>query len=199
MDKKKWITIIAAVVSAFTFLWVFFDLITGRLQGFVYFEIMHRFGHTAIIMLLLSSLSVLAKNYSLPEGFFPHRVFGLYGLLYAASHFFVFMLSFGFDLQLLITAFVSQPFILLGDLALIVLFVMQLTSSDKFRKQHHKTWRLIHYFYYLGIGAIITHIFLVSKVIKPVFWVYLAGFVLMGLLHAKFVRDWIKPKKKSAS
>ena len=195
MDKKKIITIATAILSAFTFGWVLFDLLTGKLQGFVYYEIMHRFGHTAIILLLLSSLSVLMKNYNVPEGFFPHRVFGLYALIYAASHFFVFLLSYRFNFNQLLTAFTTQPFILLGDLALIVLLVLQLTSGQKFRKTKHKLWRTIHYAFYLAIGAIITHIFLASKVVKPIFWVYIVAFVLMGILHMRGVRKVLKPKK----
>lgn len=195
MDKKKIITVVTAILSAFTFGWILFDLLTGKLRGFVYYEIMHRMGHTAIIMLLLSSLSVLMKNYNVPEGFFPHRVFGLYALIYAASHFFVFLLSYGFNLRQLMTAFTTQPFILLGDLALIVLLVVQLTSGQKFRKTKHKIWRTIHYFFYLAIGAIIAHIFLVSKVVKPIFWWYLVGFLLMGFLHMKGIRKVLKPAR----
>lgn len=197
MNKKSLILIAAIVLSSFTFLWVAYDLLAGNLSGFAYFQVMHRFGHSAIILLLLSSFTVLMKNYRVPEGFEPHRIFGLFALLYAAAHFFTFLLSFGFNLQQIMQAFVSQPFIILGDLALLILLTLQLTSGDRMRKKNAKLWRKLHYLFYVAVAAIITHIFFVTKVAKPIFVVYAVLFAILIFFHLKFVRAKLLPAKKA--
>ena len=197
MNKKTLILVLAIVLSSATFIWVAVDLLAGNLGGFAYFQVMHRFGHSAIILLLLSSSTVLMKNYRVPEGFEPHRIFGLFALLYAAAHFFTFLLSFGFNAQQIMQAFISQPFILLGDLALFILLALQLTSGNQMRKKNAKLWRKIHYLFYVAVAAIITHIFFVTKVAKPIFFVYAVLFVILIFFHLKVVRSKLLPSKKA--
>ena len=192
---KQRVRTIAAILSAFPFLWIAYDLLAGNIFGFVYLEIMHRLGHSAIVMLLLSAFSVVLKNYKIPEGFFPHRVFGLFSVIYAVSHLFVFLLSYGFNPGQIWLAITTQPFILLGDLALISLLVVQLSSGNQWRKKHHALWRKLHYVYYVVVGAIILHVILATKILRPIFYFYIAGFILLTLLHLKGVRQLFQKSK----
>ncbi len=192
---KKGIRIIAAFLSSFTFFWIAYNLLTDNLFGFVYIEIMSWLGHSAIVMLLLTVFSVLLKDYKIPKGFFLHRIFGLFGVIYAVSHLFVFLLSYGFNVSQILFAVSSQPFILFGDLAIIALLVVQLTSGDKWRKSHHALWRKLHYGYYVAIGGIIVHVVLASKVLRPIFYFYIAVFILLMLFHIRGVKNLLlKPR-----
>ena len=64
--KIRWIV---AAFAMFTFLWIGYDLISGNLSGFIYFEILRRLGHTAIIMLIGSSLTLLLQQLGWKQAF----------------------------------------------------------------------------------------------------------------------------------
>ena len=185
---KKSVRIIAAFLSSFTFFWIAYNLLADKLFGFVYIEILHWLGHSVIVMLLLAAFSVLLKDYKQPKGFFAHRIFGLFGVIYAVSHLFFFVLSYGFNVSQIWFAVSTQPYILFGDLALIALLVVQLTSGDKWRRNHHSLWRKFHYVYFVAVGGIIAHVILASKVVRPIFYFYIAVFIILTLFHIKGVR-----------
>ena len=184
---KKRIRFIAAFLSSFTFFWIAYNLLADKLFGFVYIEILHWLGHSSIVMLLLTAFSVLLKDYKQPKGFIPHRIFGLFGVIYSVAHLFVFLLSYSFNTGQVWLAVSAQPFILFGDLALIALLVIQLTSGDKWRRNHHALWRKFHYVYYLAVGGIIVHVVLASKVVRPIFYFYSIVFIVLSLFHIKGV------------
>ena len=194
--NKKHIRLAAYILSAFTFVWVAYDLIAGRLSGFFYYEIMHRFGHSAIVMMLLSSVTVLFKNYKVAEGWYPHQAFGLYGLLYATAHMVTFWASYGFDFGLILGAAQLQTFILFGNFAWIILFAIILTSIKKVRTSHHKLWRVVHYTFYAGMAAVIIHVAIAAKIVRPIVYFYAIFFVVFILLHLKPVRSLLLKKKK---
>lgn len=191
--NKNHIRTAAAILSAFTFAWVAFDLLRGRGSAIFRFEILHRFGHSAIVMMLLSSLTVVAKNYKVPEGWFPHKVFGFYALLYAISHAFTFWLINNFAFLSVLRS-VQFP-IVLGNLALIILLAMEVTSTKKWRAKHNKTWRTIHYLYNAAVAAVVLHVALVSKIAKPILYFYAAFFIVFIVLHIKPVRTLLLKKK----
>lgn len=200
MTKKKIITksqiqIAAIVVSSFTFLWVLYEFITGQLGGFFYYELLRRFGHTAIIMMLLSSLTALFKKYRVPEGWYPHKVFGLFAVLYATAHMLTFWLSYGFDFALILNAITIQQFIILGNIAWILLLIIEVTSIDFIRRKNLKLWRTIHYFYYGAVAAVVIHVAMAAKIVRPIVYFYAAFFLIFTLLHLKPIRNLILKKK----
>jgi methionine sulfoxide reductase heme-binding subunit len=200
MPKKKKITqnqvkIAAIVVSSFTFLWVLYEFFTGQLGGFFYYELLRRFGHTAIIMMLLSSLTALFKKYRVPEGWYPHKVFGLFAVLYATAHMLVFWVSYGFDFALILNAITIQQFIILGNIAWILLLIIEVTSIDFIRRKNLKLWRAIHYFYYGAVVAVVIHVAMAAKIVRPIVYFYAVFFLVFTLFHFKFMRKLILKKK----
>lgn len=186
----------ATILSAVTFIWVLIDIVMGKATGFHWFVILHRFGHTAIIMLLLSSLSVLAKNYKVPEGWFPHKVFGFYAMLYAIAHMITYYAINGFDFAQILSNIQFQTFILFGSFALFVLVVMELSSIKSFRTKNNKLWRAIHYVFNAAVLAIVIHVALAAKVVRPIVYVYAAFFIVFITLHIKGVRNLLLKEKK---
>ncbi len=192
---KNQVKIAAIVLSSFTFLWVLYEFITGQPGGFFYYELLRRFGHTAIIMMLLSSLTALFKKYRVPEGWYPHKVFGLFAVLYATAHMLTFWLSYGFDIVLILNAVTIQQFIILGNIAWILLLIIEVTSIDFIRRKNIKLWRAIHYFYYGAVAAVIIHVAMAAKLVRPIVYFYAAFFIVFTILHFKFIRNLILKKK----
>lgn len=193
--NKTQIRTAAAILSAFTFVWVLIDILQGRAVGFYWFTILHRFGHSAIVMMLLSSLSVVFKNYRVPEGWFPHKVFGFYAMLYATSHLITYYYLNGFDTAQIFRNIQSQTFILFGSFALIVLQLMELTSIKAFRVKYNKFWRGFHYVFNAAVVAVIIHVALAAKIVRPIIYFYGAFFVIFITLHIKGVRNLILKKR----
>ncbi len=193
---KKHIRLAAAILSAFTFVWVLIDILTGKASGAHWYVILHRFGHSAIVMMLLSSLSVVFKNYKVPEGWFPHKVFGLYALLYATSHFLTYWSLFDFNFPLILQSVQTQTFILFGNFAWIIMLVMEVSSTKQWRTKHNKAWRTIHYFYNVAVAAVVIHVSMASKVVRPIVFFYAAFFVIFITLHIKAVRNLLLKEKK---
>ncbi|MEE4195994.1 MAG: ferric reductase-like transmembrane domain-containing protein [Anaerolineae bacterium] len=193
---KKHIRLAVAILGAFTFVWVLIDILLGNVTGAQWFVILHRFGHSAIVMMLLSSLSVVFKNYRVPEGWYPHKILGLYALLYATAHFLTYWSLFNFNFPLILQSIQTQTFILFGNFAWIIMLVMEVTSTKQWRTKHNKAWRIIHYFYNAAVVAVVIHVSLASKVVRPIVFFYAAFFVIFITLHIKAVRDLLLKNKK---
>ena len=103
-------------------------------------------GIWAIHLLLITlMLSPLAKMLPSPEPIKFRRMLGIYSFVYALSHFVTYILfELQLDMGLIATELVKRPYIVVGLTALVLLFVLTVTSFQKIRRSMGKRWQHLH-------------------------------------------------------
>ena len=122
--------------------------------------------------------------------FFLRRLFGLYSLLYAGLHFFVYLgLGYLFNIRMILREAPTTPFVIIGFGSFLLLIPLGITSMKSLMKRmRRQNWRILHGLVYLiGIGGIV-HYLLKLKIISNDFIVYT---VLLALLLLYRLISWI--------
>lgn len=143
-----------------------------------------------IITLLISPLSKHLKINSLLKF---RRLVGLYAFTYASLHLANFL---AFDLQFNFTLFVSEvikrPYITVGMLAYLIIFLLAITSINSIKRKMGKQWQSLHNFIYVIslLGTIHFYWSVKSEIIEPSLYIITAVFLLS--LRQKKIRKWLK-------
>ncbi len=88
------------------------------------------------------------------------QLFGLYTFFYASLHVLVYLfVDHNFMWSLIITDIIESPYIWLGVLAYIIVFLLGLTSSKFAMKTLGKNWKKLHRWIYLASVASVIHYF----------------------------------------
>lgn len=123
------------------------------------------------------------------------RQLGLFSFFYGLLHFLIYLL-FDIDLQwqFFQEDFVERPFVLIGLLNLILLFLLSITSPSFVRKKMGRWWRRVHRLIYIMVPLAILHYWWSAKWGDS--WPLIAG-VICGLLMAHRFWFGIVKRKKS--
>ena len=124
-----------------------------------------RTGDTAIILLGLSlACSPVSTYLGWKDAVKLRRALGLYAFMYAAIHFFIFMVvDFNLQFNFIIPEFLQKYYLWAGLPALIVLLALAATSFRWAMRRLGKNWKRLHRFIYLGAILAALHLALVIK------------------------------------
>ena len=172
-----------------------------------------RTGDTAIILLGLSLLcSPLSTYAGWKDAIKLRRALGLYAFMYAAIHFFIFMVvDFGLQFNFIIPEFLQKYYLWAGLPAFIILIALAATSFRWAMRRMRRNWTRLHRYVYLGAILVVLHLALVIKgdffrlsgdVWKPVVATILIGGLLIvrippirrALLSLKHLGSRAKPR-----
>ncbi len=122
-------------------------------------------GVTALIFLTLSlACSPLGAILDWRDLAKRKKALGLYGFMYAAIHFLLFIgLDYGFDFKRIVTDVLGKPFIWIGLTAFTLLLALAATSFKKMKSLLKKNWKRLHRLIYLIVPLVVTHFFLALK------------------------------------
>lgn len=177
------------------FIWLSYVLLKGdetALGADPIKEIEHFLGYTAIIIFCIMFilgifLQILNKN----QYQILRRPLGLWAFTWAILHIasYVF-LELGLDLTLFLSELINRPYLILGAIAFLILFLMAITSLPNIKQWLGKRWFTVHQFAYIAlICAFIHYYWSVKGLTLPpiiigitvaiiIFWKYLGKFIL---------------------
>ncbi len=172
------------------------------------FELLHRTGQIAICLLvavlMLSPLKTLFPRSRLVNALNRHRrAIGVTTFLYAAMH-----VTEHFIYEGGIHTYVEswrKPFFHTGTFAILVLFVMALTSNNfSVRRLHYPVWKWIHRIIFLAIIGLVWHVGTAGKGNwRYAKWVFIPLLLLQlsrisKLAYSKLAQRWRTPTKVEA-
>lgn len=151
-----------------------------------------RTGFTALVFLILSlacrPIYTLTKYAPVLK---VNRDLGLYGWMYAAIHFLLFVgLDYGFNPQWILEAIAEKRFVIVGFLAFVLVCVLALTSFRWWMVRLGKRWKMLHRLVYLLNVLVVLHFALAIKgdvlrlqgdVVRPI----IAGVIVALLLISR--------------
>lgn len=151
-------------------------------------RVIHFTGIGAFNLLLLTLLiSPCAKIFK--QGFIMQvrRLLGLYAFTYALMHVINFI---AFDLQfswgLFFNEVVKRPYITVGMLAFVLLFLLAITSPNIFKRKMGRSWQKLHNYNYLIVILVSVHFYwsVKSEVLSPLFYLLLT-LILLAFRYKK--------------
>ncbi len=167
-----------------------------------------RTGDTAIILLGLSlACSPISTYLGWKDAIKLRRALGLYAFMYAAVHFFIFMVvDYGLQFNFIIPEFLQKYYIWAGLPAFAILVALAATSFRWAMRRMRKNWTRLHRYVYLGAILVALHLALVIKgdffrlrgdVWKPVVAAIVFGVLL--IVRIPFVRRALLSLKHSGT
>ncbi|MBG0786737.1 MAG: sulfoxide reductase heme-binding subunit YedZ [Anaerolineaceae bacterium] len=122
-------------------------------------------GKIAVVFLLLSlAVTPIRKLFHFPLIRHVRKPLGLYAALYAVLHFLIFAWwDYGLDFGLIWAEIAAKPFIVIGLIALLILFALSVTSFRVLQRKMGKGWVRLHRLTYLAGILVIAHFLLAVK------------------------------------
>jgi sulfoxide reductase heme-binding subunit YedZ len=116
-------------------------------------------GITSFNLLLVSlSISPLARRLRLPQLMKFRRMIGLYAFFYGLCHLLCYLLfELQLDWSLIASELIERPFIIVGMLALFILLLLAITSTQNMRRKMGASWQKLHNWVYLAVLLIALH------------------------------------------
>ncbi len=162
---EKLIRVAVHVGSLFPLAMVLWLMVTGNL-GFNPVEtVLHRTGHAAVALLVLSlAVTPLRRIFRLQFLGRLRKPLGLYAALYAGLHFAAFAVwDYRLNLNLIWMEIVEKPFLIVGLVSLIILVLLAGTSFRFWQRKLGKKWRWLQKTVYLAAGLAVIHYLLAVK------------------------------------
>lgn len=134
--------------------------------------------NTLLIMLCISPIAKRFKQGVLVQ---TRRLIGLYVFAYATLHLAAFIsLDLLFEWSLFITETVNRPYIFVGMLAYLILFLLTLTSFNRVKRHMGKRWQMLHNSVYLAALLIPLHFIwsVKSELIEPSIYIVITLLLL---------------------
>lgn len=129
------------------------------------------------------------------------QLFGLYAFFYASLHLLVYLaVDHGFNWSLISIDIIESPYIWLGVLAYIIIFLLGITSSKWAMKKLKKNWKKLHRLIYIASVASVIHYFwqLKGNLAEPLLYliliVLLLGFRMLTWLTNQQLAKMMVPK-----
>lgn len=157
--------------------------------------------NTLVILLCISPIARKFKQGVLIQ---TRRVIGLYVFAYANLHIFAFIsLDLLFAWSLLFEEVVKRPYILVGAISYIILFLLSITSFKALRRKMGKRWQQLHNLVYLVALLVPIHFYwsVKSEVIEPGIYIVLTSLLLLirSPLPKQFSVFYLRLKNKLGS
>ncbi len=157
--------------------------------------------NTLVILLCISPIARKFKQGVLIQ---TRRVIGLYVFAYANLHIFAFIsLDLLFAWSLLFEEVVKRPYILVGAISYIILFLLSITSFKALRRKMGKRWQQLHNLVYLLALLVPIHFYwsVKSEVIEPGIYIVLTSLLLLirSPLPKQFSVFYLRLKNKLGS
>jgi sulfoxide reductase heme-binding subunit YedZ len=152
-------------------------------------------GRAGLVLLVLSlAATPVSTLLGIRKVLRVRRALGLYAFLYVALHFLAFSgLDYGFDLDLLGPAIVSQRFVLVGVATLLLLLPLAITSTRGWQRRLGKNWKRLHRLSYVaGILAVVHFLWVVKDAREPLRY----GAIVAILLVARI--PWVRKTVSNA-
>jgi len=159
MRHKHWLRIGIHLAGWLPLVWTIADLLRGRL-GYDPLEAgLQRTGRYALAFLLLSLLPTTLRLVLKWSGAMrERRALGLYAFGYAVLHAgLLIVVAYGANWALLVQGVGQSPFILVGLVALLILLLLAITSTDQWVRRLGAWWRRLHRLTYVAAFLTVWH------------------------------------------
>jgi sulfoxide reductase heme-binding subunit YedZ len=189
-----WRRIIIFTLSSLPFLWLLFKASSQQLGADPAKTIVLFLGEWGMIFLLLTLSVTPARRWFGWGWLVTHRrMLGLFALFYTSTHFLsyiVFIL--GLDFGRLAAEIIKRPYITVGFPAIIILFVLGVTSTKKMMRRLGKNWLKLHRLVYLVLFLAWIHV--LWQVRSSYFDAVLYGALMVVLLGVRWF--WARHKDR---
>lgn len=189
-----WLKVALHLAGLLPFLWLFWAINTGGLSADPVKDIQHFTGRMALKFLLAALLvTPLARYAKQPLLIRTRRLLGLWCFAWATLHLTSYaLLELGIrNLGLLGRELITRPYLTLGIISWIILFLLTLTSTQTAQRKLGKRWQLLHNFVYLVAILVPIHYLWSVKILSPQPIIYaLLALVLLASRYKKFRQWW---------
>ena len=155
----------------------------------------HSTGDWAVIFLMLSLAMTPARTLFewMPLIHIRRRI-GVAAALYAVAHLLIYVLDQKWNLLVVATEILKRFYLTIGFVALLVLVVLAITSTDGWQKRLRRNWKRLHWLIYPAAFIAIVHFFIQSKVNigQPAFTAGLFMWLMLWrALPVKLQKSWL--------
>ena len=199
-NNKLWFASFFA--SLVPLLLLLLDVIFDNLGGNPIQALHIRLGDWSLRFLCLTLAITPIQTMTQWKGMADYRqLFGLYAFFYASLHLLVYLaVDHGFNWSLISIDIIESPYIWLGVLAYIIIFLLGITSSKWAMKKLKKNWKKLHRLIYIASVASVIHYFwqLKGNLAEPLLYliliVLLLGFRMLTWLTNQQLAKMMVPK-----
>ncbi|WP_336218127.1 protein-methionine-sulfoxide reductase heme-binding subunit MsrQ [Citrobacter amalonaticus] len=189
-----WLKVALHLAGLLPFLWLFWAINSGALSADPVKDIQHFTGRMALKFLLAALLVTPLTRYAKqPLLIRTRRLLGLWCFAWATLHLTSYaLLELGIhNLVLLGRELITRPYLTLGIISWIILFLLTLTSTQAAQRKLGKRWQLLHNFVYLVAILAPIHYLWSVKILSPQPIVYaLLALALLACRYKKFRQWW---------
>lgn len=195
---RHWLRLGVNVAALVPTLFLAWWLVTDRFFLDPVKQITARTGRTAITFLLLSlACTPLASLTGVRRIRRARRPFGLWSLAYVALHFLTFAgWDYRFDPALLRIGIFSQPFVLVGMGAFLILLVLGVTSWSRLQRSMGHSWRWVQRSVYIAAVLDVWHVLWLKKSAWEA-WRYPAILGVLFILRVPRIRKGLEELRVS--
>ena len=156
------VTLIGLCLPALELAWRWYN---GDLEPRAVTLATHATGDWAVIFLMLSLAMTPARTLFewMPLIHIRRRI-GVAAALYAVAHLLIYVLDQKWNLLVVATEILKRFYLTIGFVALLVLVVLAITSTDGWQKRLRRNWKRLHWLIYPAAFIAIVHFFIQSKV-----------------------------------
>lgn len=199
-NNKLWFASFFA--SLVPLLLLLLDVIFDNLGGNPIQALHIRLGDWSLRFLCLTLAITPIQTMTQWKGMADYRqLFGLYAFFYASLHLLVYLaVDHGFNWSLISIDIIESPYIWLGVLAYIIIFLLGITSSKWAMKKLKKNWKKLHRLIYIASVASVIHYFwqLKGNLAEPLLYLILIllllGFRMLTWLTNQQLAKMMVPK-----
>ncbi|MBD1573539.1 protein-methionine-sulfoxide reductase heme-binding subunit MsrQ [Vibrio sp. S17_S38] len=190
------IKIVIHLGHIFAFVWLFFAVTNGYLGADPVEPIIHFTGKAAINSLLITLLvTPIVQKLKLGALVRVRRLLGVYSFAWAFLHLSSFAwLDLALEWQLLGSEIIKRPYLVVGALVWIILFLLTLTSTQSMQRKLGKKWQQLHNWVYIAAILAPIHYYwsVKSGVVEPIIYLIIS-FILLSLRRQK-IKRWLNIK-----
>jgi len=140
-------------------------------------EMIHFLGKTSLNFLLLTLLvTPVIKRFKQPLLIRVRRLLGLYSFAWVCLHLLIFIyLELNWEFLLFFDEVVKRPYLSLGAIAWIILFLLSITSINAIKRKMKRSWLTLHRFVYWAVLFATIHYYwsVKSGLIEPSIYLFL--------------------------
>ncbi|MFV0575384.1 MAG: protein-methionine-sulfoxide reductase heme-binding subunit MsrQ [Vibrio sp.] len=184
------------LIQLWSFVWLVFAVKNGYLGADPVQPIIHFTGKAALNTLFITLLiSPVAQKFKQGQLIRIRRLLGIYAFVWAALHLTAFAwLDLGLEWQLIGSEIVKRPYLVVGAVTWIILFLLAITSTQAIQRKMGRKWQQLHNWVYAATLLAPIHFYwsVKSEVLEPSIYLTLA--VALLFIRKQKVKRWLKLK-----